>query len=282
MSTTQWTRDPKRDQGFFDGSAEPNPGGVLGLGWHLIFSDGRTHEDSVHEPSDPRNTNNVAEYCALIALLADYRRLGGTGRLIVRGDSQLVLNQVFGGWSVCAPNLTEHWDSASTLVRQLAADGVRVEWAYIPRERNTKADQLASGKPPVDPTSLTRATTLIPDISPAVAHAVAAAVSEGKLSFKQAMRLQVGGRDSASALHEDELVAQAGAACAAVVATVFPDRDPASPDPDQVKAREAALRWCLRGLPAELACRKIQVSLEVSANRVRAGQQRAHRRDDWW
>jgi hypothetical protein len=30
------------DCGWFDGSADPNPGGRLGMGWHWILRDGNT------------------------------------------------------------------------------------------------------------------------------------------------------------------------------------------------------------------------------------------------
>src|SRR5262249_14987234 len=61
VSSTQWLVDPNQDQGFFDGSTEPNPGGVLGIGWHMVLRDGATHEGSLQEPRHPGNTNNVAE-----------------------------------------------------------------------------------------------------------------------------------------------------------------------------------------------------------------------------
>jgi ribonuclease HI len=262
-SKQQWDVDPRCDLGFFDGSAEPNPGGTLGLGWHLILRDGRTHEGSLQQPPHPDNTNNVGEYRAFIALLRDYRTLDTTGPLCVHGDSQLVINQVFADWAVNAPNLWSYWRMATELIDRFRADGIQVTGRHIPRERNRYADQLASGKAPRDPATFARSLTQMPDVRPDLARAIAAAAKDGNLSFKQAMRLRVGGRDTASALHQDELEAQTGPDCVAVVTASFPD-------PADVKARESALRWCLRGLPAQLACRKVEVDLEVSAKSLEA------------
>jgi len=270
MSSGQWSVDPDRDQGFFDGSAEPNPRGGMGMGWHLILRDGRTQEGSLQEPPHDANTNNIAEYRALIALLTAYRALGATGPLLARGDSQLIINQVFGSWAIREPGLYEYWREAIRLIDALAADGIEVRGEHIGRERNARADQLASGSAPRDPATFTRSNTILPERRAELARAIAAAATTGQLSFKQAMRLRVGGRDGASALSHEELVAQTGAACAAVVARAFPA-------PADVKARESALRWCLRGLPAELACRKVTVDLEVSAHAEMARRDRSRR-----
>ena len=49
----------------FDGACEPtNPGGIMGLGWTI---DGTEYYRKIE--AHPDNTNNKAEYLALVALL---------------------------------------------------------------------------------------------------------------------------------------------------------------------------------------------------------------------
>ena len=58
------------------------------------------------------------------------------------------------------------------------------------------------------------------------------------------------------------LVTAVGAAGAALVDAAFPGQAA-----EAIKARETALRWMVLGLSAQLAIRKVQVDLEVQANR---------------
>jgi ribonuclease HI len=87
-------------------------------------------------------TNNEAEYRALLralALIADMwadKTTGevpeGVAEVLIRSDSQLVVNQVRGEWQVKDPELIELWMEAQDWIRKLGS--VRLEW--IPREEN--------------------------------------------------------------------------------------------------------------------------------------------------
>jgi ribonuclease HI len=57
------------DQLFFDGGGEPNPGGRMGAGWRLVFTDRPEETGSAEWPAARENTNNRAEYLALIGAL---------------------------------------------------------------------------------------------------------------------------------------------------------------------------------------------------------------------
>src|SRR5579884_1829879 len=67
------------DVGQFDGSADPNPGGRMGMGWHLTLANGVQYVGAAEAPPAPANTNNRAEYLALLSLLDEYQRAGGRG-----------------------------------------------------------------------------------------------------------------------------------------------------------------------------------------------------------
>jgi len=87
-------------------------------------------------------TNNEAEYYALLkalALAADRwadkttgKVLGGVGEILIRSDSQLVVNQVNGAWRVEDSKLLELSEKARESILNLG--NVRLEW--VPREDN--------------------------------------------------------------------------------------------------------------------------------------------------
>jgi ribonuclease HI len=81
-------------------------------------------------------TNNVAEYhAALDALRAIYRD-GWRGHVLLRGDSQLVVRQYSGEYSVNAPLLIPLHQKLRDATAYFTS--VRLEW--IPREENEAAD----------------------------------------------------------------------------------------------------------------------------------------------
>jgi len=247
------------DTAYFDGSADPNPGGRIGTGWNIEYADGSRRSGAGERAPAPGNTNNVAEYLGLIAALEAYLEEGGTGPLLIHGDSQLVIMQMTGRWGINAPGLFALNERAHELAERVAG-GVRYQW--VRRERNAVADQLASGmRPGATAGPLVYAQTPPAGVPPRLAERIAALNRAGRASFKECMGLQVGGRDDYSALHLPELAARAGAACVEVAEAAF-----AGEDAEMVKARETALRWMLRGLAAQLAIRKVQVDREVSAN----------------
>jgi len=84
-------------------------------------------------------TNNVAEYSALIAGLHEARRLGAH-RLVVRGDSQLIIRQMTGEYRVKHPDLQPLHRAAMAL----AAEFKKISYEYHPREENSLADALAN------------------------------------------------------------------------------------------------------------------------------------------
>ncbi len=124
---------------YADGLCEPrNPGGYGAWGWiafdlagHIVASD---HGCIGHGAGI---TNNRAEYCAFIYAL-EYAREQGWRGITVRGDSQLVINQILGHWACNAPALQPLCTTARRLVELTQAT---LEW--VPREQNAQADLLS-------------------------------------------------------------------------------------------------------------------------------------------
>jgi ribonuclease HI len=126
--------DPESWVMYFDGafSIEGAGAGVLlvsptGDELKYMIQLAFSHEDS---------TNNTAEYEGLIAGLRITAGLG-ISRLVVRGDSQLVVNQVNKAYD--CPQMWAYIDEVRKLEHHF--DGLKLE--HIPREKNAIADELS-------------------------------------------------------------------------------------------------------------------------------------------
>lgn len=84
-------------------------------------------------------TNNVAEYTAVIRGLEKAQELGASD-VLLRSDSQLLINQLLGSYRVKTP----HLQPLHRRVRGLAAGFESIEFEHVRRERNTEADRLAN------------------------------------------------------------------------------------------------------------------------------------------
>ncbi len=86
-----------------------------------------------------RQTNNVAEYYALLAAL-DYAANHGIRALRVRSDSELLVRQIQGRYKVKSPELRPLHERAMKLTRQLEYFVIE----HVLREMNRDADALAN------------------------------------------------------------------------------------------------------------------------------------------
>ena len=120
----------------FDGGSQGNPG--AGYGSYAVFEGTRPGQVTRLSFPDPM-TNNEAEYHTLLAALDDLlKRLGEKAEeaaLEVRGDSQLVIEQVLGRWKAKDERMRGFRDEARRrlnrfkrhrLVQQPREDSVRV------------------------------------------------------------------------------------------------------------------------------------------------------------
>ena len=127
----------------FDGGCEPkNPGGVSTWGY-AVYRDGKHIHEAyglATKPFDPGATNNMGEYTAALRAVEYLAANGHTGEEIeIRGDSQLVVNQVGGSWKVKAANLRPLHAAIRKLLPRFAS--IRFKW--VPREENSEADEIA-------------------------------------------------------------------------------------------------------------------------------------------
>jgi ribonuclease HI len=119
-----------------DGGARGNPGPA---GYGVVIHDARGNKVAALSEYLGRQTNNFAEYQALIAAL-EYAVKHGPKALKVISDSELMVRQIKGIYKVKDPTLRDLHTRASQLIRQL-------EWFNIEhtlRGGNREADELAN------------------------------------------------------------------------------------------------------------------------------------------
>ena len=119
-----------------DGGARGNPGPA---GYGVVIHDGRGNKVAALSQYLGRQTNNFAEYQALIAAL-EYAIDHGPKALKVISDSELLVRQMKGIYKVKEPTLRNLHARASQLARQL--DWFEIE--HVLRGHNREADQLAN------------------------------------------------------------------------------------------------------------------------------------------
>lgn len=143
----------------FDGSVYPeNPGDKIGLGYAITRPVGPAISDPAEiavAPPSPRSlehlsplvtgsitggpgTNNDAEYKAMIAGMGHALRLG-IRRLLIVGDSQLVLYQTAGYWQCKSPSLRKLLNETQALVKGFT----RTQFKHLKRDKNERCDGLA-------------------------------------------------------------------------------------------------------------------------------------------
>jgi ribonuclease HI len=119
-----------------DGASRGNPG-PAGAGAQITDEDGLVLAEIAEGLGEA--TNNVAEYTAVIRGLERALELGAT-QVLLRSDSQLLINQLTGRYRVRTP----HLQPLHRRVLDLAATFDSIEFEHVRRERNTEADRLAN------------------------------------------------------------------------------------------------------------------------------------------
>lgn len=125
----------KRWCAFIDGASSGNPGDA-GIGVLIYSPEGNeVVKESVYIG---KKTNNMAEYEALLYALKKAIELS-IDDLVVHSDSQLLVNQINGGFKVRSKKLKWYAEEASSLIAKLRHFLIK----YVSRKENLKADKLA-------------------------------------------------------------------------------------------------------------------------------------------
>lgn len=134
----------------FDGSiSKPNPGGLAAFGWYLSEDGQEISTGSGPIGIGPLMSNNYAEFYALYRGLQKINEIIESNssekhQIIVRGDSDLVIHIMNKQWR---PNSEKLYYPAYELafqeLRKIRDRKIAVNFDWIPREKNTHADELS-------------------------------------------------------------------------------------------------------------------------------------------
>jgi ribonuclease HI len=137
---------------YFDGASRNNPRGPAGCGWILkeMDEDGAdSHVISKAAKSLGKFvSNNQAEYQGLIEGLTYVDERISCNSLYVRGDSEVVINQMNGDYQVRSPNIRPYYEEADEIRNRIQDNyyyNCKVYFRHVGREKNSEADRLANG-----------------------------------------------------------------------------------------------------------------------------------------
>jgi probable phosphoglycerate mutase len=152
MKRSSKTPPPSSARLFSEGHTAAPPAGV-----HIANIDGASRGNPgpasyavvIRDPSGKivlelaknigRETNNVAEYYALLAAL-DYATNNNISALRIRSDSELLVRQMQGRYKVKSADLKPLHERASKMAKQLGYFAIE----HVRREQNRDADALAN------------------------------------------------------------------------------------------------------------------------------------------
>jgi ribonuclease HI len=118
----------------FDGGSRGNPG-PAGIGVVVSAADGTPLVTLGRFIGHA--TNNAAEYTALIVAMEEALKLGAK-KILIRGDSQLVIKQMRGEYRVKNPGMKKFYDRAQMILARFA----QAEFEHNFRDDNELADKL--------------------------------------------------------------------------------------------------------------------------------------------
>lgn len=128
---------------YFDGACEPkNPGGHIGWGFLVVdVESGEVlSEQSGYLPPEKKNTNNIAEYTALLELFKFlWRNNYAKDKIHVKGDSLMVINQMKGTYRIKTGAYVPFAHRCINAKKNFA----NLEFSHVRREYNTLADELS-------------------------------------------------------------------------------------------------------------------------------------------
>ena len=127
---------------YFDGSFD-HYSNSAGLGIVIFFTQNNMrYRLRKNARFDYIKSNNEAEYAALSFAINEIIELGAHHQSItIKGDSQVVINQMNGEWPAYEQNLAKWADQIDELLQK---HGFEPQYEFIGRNYNKEADQLAT------------------------------------------------------------------------------------------------------------------------------------------
>lgn len=133
---------------YTDGASRSNPGHAACA--YLVGLEGKDPFKTHNQYLGDKVTNNQAEYRGMTLALAYLVELvasspaGSLADIAVYSDSKLVVEQINGTWEVKDADLRVICQECRESLRTLRERGHKVDIHWIPREQNSRADQLCN------------------------------------------------------------------------------------------------------------------------------------------
>ena len=129
---------------YFDGACHNKKNDVskMGVGVHANLND----EEIYAKGFSPNilGTSNIAEWtgclAALIVAQNQIERIEGIKEVELISDSQLIVNQLKGTWSIRETNFLNYYYECQEIITRLK---IKVSINWVPREQNKRADELS-------------------------------------------------------------------------------------------------------------------------------------------
>jgi ribonuclease HI len=121
---------------YFDGCSKGNPG-IAGAGAVIYCLQDEIWSGSLFVGK--KATNNQAEYAGLIYGLEKAKEMN-IKTLLVKGDSQLIINQMIGKYKCNSDNIIPLYEKAKELEKNFE----NIYYSHILRNYNKKADYLSN------------------------------------------------------------------------------------------------------------------------------------------
>jgi len=124
---------------YIDGLCQPvNPGGIATYGY--VFEGDVNEIGFGFVGQGSGMSNNVAEYAGLIAALQHLIKYGKQQeQIVIYSDSRLLINQMKDKWKAHGGLYLSYYKQA----KRLTTTFQNVSFKWLPREQNTRADQLS-------------------------------------------------------------------------------------------------------------------------------------------
>jgi len=120
----------------FDGCSKGNPG-LAGAGAVIYYNNEEIWSGTFFVGE--KATNNQAEYAGLVLGLQQAKELE-INSLLVKGDSQLVINHMLGIYACKSPNLIELYVKA----KELEGNFEKIKYEHVLRNFNKRSDELSN------------------------------------------------------------------------------------------------------------------------------------------
>lgn len=123
---------------YFEGTCNPNNDGGLMVYETIIYREGtKIHECcEVYERKDNVASNNIAQYCGLIAIFKYLINAEIKDDIHIICDYQLVVGQMSKGWSIKKGKYKAYAEHALKLMDKLKEKGIIITFEWQPVKKN--------------------------------------------------------------------------------------------------------------------------------------------------